>query len=73
LRRAGFTSNAIQAIKKITTLFYQHKISLDALQAHVAADAALSSEPSVQDFISFVKNSQRGVTRKSEINSTVSF
>lgn len=71
LRRAGFTSASLQALKKITTLFFQQKLPLDALLAQVAADP-IFADAAVEQFLSFVKNSQRGVSRRSAINNTVS-
>jgi len=73
LRRAGFSSSNLQALKKVTTLFYQQKISFDALQEIIMNDASLSTDLCVQAFITFIKQSQRGVSRKSTINSSVSF
>jgi UDP-N-acetylglucosamine acyltransferase len=73
LRRAGFSSNNIQALKKITTLFYQQKLNLEAIQELIAADITLAQDVCVQLFLTFVINSQRGVSRKTTINSTVSF
>ena len=73
LRRAGFTSTNLQALKKITHLFYQQKLPLDALMQNIQSDPALAQDTAVEHFLHFIKNSQRGVSRRSAINSSVSF
>lgn len=73
LRRAGFSSNNIQALKKITNFFYQQKISLEALQKLISTDTSLIDDPCVNNFLTFVTKSERGVSRKTAINSSVSF
>lgn len=72
LRRAGFTSDGLRAIKKLTTMFYQQKLSLDAIQEVVHADPLLVAQPCVASFLAFVTQSQRGISRRSEIDTTVS-
>lgn len=73
LRRAGFSSTSIQAVKKVAVLFFQQKLPLEIILDKVAADASLASEACVQQFLTFVKQSQRGVSRRSTINTAVSF
>lgn len=70
LRRAGFSSNSLLAIKRLTTMFYQQKLSLEVIQETVQADPILAKEACVESFVSFVSQSQRGVSRRSEINTT---
>lgn len=72
LRRAGFTSESLRAIKKLTGMFYQKKLSLDAIQEAVSADPLLAQDSGVASFLTFVTQSQRGVSRRSEIDTTVS-
>ncbi len=73
LRRAGFSSGSLQAIKKVATMFYQQKLPLDTIMSVVEADASLMQENTVHTFLDFIKKSQRGVSRRSTINTTVSF
>lgn len=71
LRRAGFSSANLQAIKKISSMFYQQKLSLEAIQEAIPADPLLAQDPYVTAFLTFVTQSQRGVSRRSEIDTTV--
>ncbi len=73
LRRAGFTSTSLQALKRVTTLFYQQKLGLEAIQEIIATDPLLTHDTCIQAFMTFIQQSQRGVSRKSAINSTTSF
>lgn len=71
LRRAGFSSSNIQALKKITTLFYQQKLTLDRILGMIEADAVLAQDPCVQQFVQFIQQSQRGISRRSTLNTSV--
>ena len=73
LRRAGLSSENILALKRITTLFYQKKATLETIQEIIATDQLLTHDPYIQAFITFIQQSQRGVSRKSAIDSSSSF
>lgn len=73
LRRAGFTSTSLQGLKRVTTLFYQQKLSLKVIQEIITTDPLLTHDTCTQAFMTFIQQSQRGVSRKSAINSTTSF
>lgn len=67
LRRAGLTQATLSALKKITKLFYLEKKSLDAIET-IINNEQLNNDEHVQAFITFVKNSPRGVSRASTIS-----
>ena len=59
LQRAGFKPETIQSLKKVYRLFFNSDLTLS--QATERARADLPPSPEVEQFISFVENSQRGV------------
>ncbi len=63
LRRAGFSVASIQALKRATTLFYRDKLLLAPLKEALAADSLTAHDSLVEDFITFIENSSRGVSR----------
>ena len=63
LRRAGFSSQDIAALKSVTKLFYVDKVLLADLQAQAASEPFGQNEH-VQDFLSFIATSKRGVSRR---------
>ncbi len=63
LRRAGISDESINNLDLITKLFYQDKILLDTIIAQ-SHSASWSNDPYVQSFISFIKNSARGVSKR---------
>ena len=69
LRRAGLTQETLSASKKITKLFYFEKKSLNDIEATINTEK-LSSNEQVQAFMTFIKNSSRGVSRATTISIT---
>ena len=63
LRRAGFSPDDMAALKTVTRRFYVDKILLADLQAQ-AAIAPWGQNKHVQDFLSFIAVSKRGVSRR---------
>lgn len=68
LRRAGFSTQTIQGIKKVSTLFFQQKIDPEIILKTIHADQELAENNAVLQFITFIQQSQRGVSRRSAIN-----
>lgn len=69
LRRAGLSQETLSALKKITKLFYLEKKSLETIETIINAEV-LNSNEHLQAFITFIKNSSRGVSRASTISIT---
>jgi len=67
LRRAGITQETLSALKKITKLFYLEKKSVDDIEGIINTEN-LSDNKSIQEFMAFIKNSSRGVSRASTIS-----
>ncbi len=63
LRRAGMPRESINALKHVTKLFYQDKISLDEIK-NAASHESWGSDSHVIKFIEFITSSERGVSRK---------
>jgi UDP-N-acetylglucosamine acyltransferase len=59
LQRAGFTPETIQSLKKVYRLYFNSDLNLS--QATERARADLPPSPEVENFISFIENSDRGV------------
>ncbi|MCB9493615.1 MAG: acyl-ACP--UDP-N-acetylglucosamine O-acyltransferase [Epsilonproteobacteria bacterium] len=64
LRRAGITSDDINALKKVCRYFYQDKKPLDQLK-RLQDTESWGINSFVQDFIAFIETSERGVSRRS--------
>ncbi len=62
LRRRGFNNEDIEKIKKSYDLIYNS--GLNVSQAIIRVEAELGSNPFVQDIISFVRTSKRGIIGK---------
>lgn len=67
LKRAGFSQDSINAIKHVAKLFYQDKILLEEIEKKTSQETAWGSNEFVINFINFIKNSQRGVSKKAAI------
>ncbi|MFH1462032.1 MAG: acyl-ACP--UDP-N-acetylglucosamine O-acyltransferase [bacterium] len=67
LKRAGFSQDSINAIKHIGKLFYQDKVLLTEIEKKAAQETTWGSNEFVINFINFIKNSQRGVSKKAAI------
>ena len=70
LRRNGIPRESINALKHITKLFYLDKLPTEAIFATAEEDSVLSSDIFVQEFITFVRNSPRGISRRSGTQGT---
>lgn len=68
LKRAGFTNHDINALKHVTKLFYQEKLPLDHIQALAQQEPDWGLVACVEQFLSFIANSKRGVSRRAAIN-----
>jgi len=63
LKRTGFSSDTIHHLKSVTKLFYQDKLPLEKIIS-LQQTEIWGTSPEVDQFLSFIKNSQRGVSRK---------
>ena len=63
LIRASFSNESLEALNHVTFLFYQKKLLLDEITDH-AKQATWGNDLHVQSFITFIKESNRGVSRK---------
>jgi len=63
LKRAGLSQENINGLKHVTKLLYQDKLLLSVIEAQAACES-WGQDTYVQYFIAFVKNSSRGVSRK---------
>ncbi len=63
LRRAGLNAESCDALRIVTRLFYQNKYSLETIEAMQPTES-WGNNPFVHDFISFIKTSKRGVSRR---------
>lgn len=64
LKRNGFSRESINALKQVTKLFYQDKLPLQAIVDASIADPSWGNDQHVQQFLTFVANSARGVSRR---------
>jgi len=64
LKRAGTETEDLRAIKAITNLFFKEKLTTNRIEEQVNKNKTLKENKYVQDFLLFVKNSDRGITRK---------
>lgn len=61
LKRYGFSESAVTALKKVYRIFFRFGITLN--EAIERAQAEVDHLPEVNNFINFIKSSQRGITR----------
>ncbi|WP_137938346.1 acyl-ACP--UDP-N-acetylglucosamine O-acyltransferase [Chitinivorax sp. B] len=61
LKRRGFSSDAIMAIKRAYKVLYRQGLSLDEAKVQLATMA--QAEPAVQLFLDFIAGSDRGIIR----------
>ncbi len=61
LKRYGFSESTVKALKKVYRIFFRIGITLN--EAIKRAQAEVDHLPEVNNFINFIKSSQRGVTR----------
>lgn len=64
LKRAGFCAQDINAIKTITKLFFQEKLPFDKIKQKTKQEITLKNNNYVNQFLSFIENSSRGISRK---------
>ena len=69
LKRAGITRDSINAIKHVAKLFYQDKLLLSDIKNLIQqkSNEQWGMDKNVQSFVNFIENSNRGVSKKSEI------
>jgi len=69
LKRAGLSSQNINAIKHVAKLFYQDKFLIKQIKEIMQNESEQywTTDPYVKIFIDFIENSSRGVSKKSEI------
>jgi UDP-N-acetylglucosamine acyltransferase len=61
LQRKGFSSEEIKSIKEVYRIFYRK--GLNTTQALAEIDLIASPTPKQQEFIDFIRNSERGICR----------
>ena len=61
MKRRGFESDEIMAVRRAYKAFYRKSLSVDEAIASLSEDAA--KYPAVQTMIDFVKSSERGIVR----------
>jgi UDP-N-acetylglucosamine acyltransferase len=65
LKRAGSSRQRINSIKHVTKLFYQDKLPFDEIKKlSVKESDEWGNDPCVIEFLSFVENSNRGISRR---------
>ena len=64
LRRNNFSSEDRLFIKKISKLFFIEKLSVSSVELEVNKNLAMKKNNNVQRFLYFIKNSERGISRK---------
>jgi len=64
LKRAGCNRQDLDALKTVTKLFFQDKLPLEEIEERVSQEKLLQENKYVNKFISFVKTSNRGISRK---------
>lgn len=69
LKRSGLSKENINSLKHVTHLFYAEKLALDEIKKLSQDDKSWGDDLYVKDFITFVENSGRGVSRRSINNS----
>lgn len=63
LRRAGLTAESCNALRIVTRLFYQEKLPIERIQEQGTLEG-WGQDPYVQEFLSFITASVRGVSRR---------
>ena len=69
LKRSGITTESINNIKHVAKLFFQDKLLLGDIKKLMPeeSDAEWTKDKNVLNFLEFIQNSKRGVSKKSEI------
>ncbi len=63
LRRAGLTPENCNALRIVTRLFYQEKLSMETIES-MRTQESWGQDPYVHEFLSFITASSRGVSRR---------
>lgn len=66
LKRSGFSKESINNIKHVAKMFYQDKLQLSIIKEK-SQQESWGNDAYVKKFINFIKNSQRGVSKKAAI------
>lgn len=61
LRRRGFSRETLDALDRMYTLLYRSKMNVSQAMEAIMADAGLMHFPEVQNVVTFVKASKRGI------------
>jgi UDP-N-acetylglucosamine acyltransferase len=64
LKRNGLSSDDINSLKHVTKLFFQDKLLLEDIKKEILIDSS-GNNLYVQEFLSFIEKSSRGVSRRS--------
>lgn len=64
LRRNNFSSNDKLFLKRLSKLFFVEKLNISAIESLVNEDSSMKENSCVSNFLSFIKNSERGISRK---------
>lgn len=64
LKRNGASRQSINGLKHVTKLFFQDKMPTAVLADLITADSTLKDDLFIQEFISFILSSPRGVSRR---------
>lgn len=67
LKRAGFSKESLNAIKHVSKLFYQDKLLLEEIEILAQKEPDWGQNREVNLFVNFIKNSDRGVSKKAAI------
>jgi len=68
LKRAGFSQESLAALKHVTRLFYHDKLLLSQIKMLAAQEnSTWGQNKHVQEFLKFIENSKRGVSKKSAL------
>jgi UDP-N-acetylglucosamine acyltransferase len=61
LRRRGFSKETLDALDRMYTMLYRAKMNVSQAIAAITADADLMRFPEVQNVVTFIKGSKRGI------------
>ncbi|MBU4270076.1 acyl-ACP--UDP-N-acetylglucosamine O-acyltransferase [Candidatus Dependentiae bacterium] len=64
LKRNGFSKESINNIKHVAKLFFQDKLLLENIEILAKNEPVWGLDINVQNFLNFIKNSSRGVSKK---------
>jgi len=64
LKRSGFKKDDIDALKRVTALFYKEKLPLADIKHQAQNDSTWGKNEHVQSFLLFIEESNRGISRK---------